>query len=222
MRRAGVRHTSRVRAMNCQNCGAAMELVESRRYFRCRHCGAFHFPQSVEADGIRIVGHLPDGRKCPVCATAMAQAMLDDDHPVDFCARCRGVLLPRETFAGVTNKRRAWATSPPAEPVPLERQALHRQLACPKCGGPFETYPHYGPGNVVIDSCATCDVIWLDFGEMRQIVDAPGRDRGSRHTPRIDDDYVRQGPHPATDDDDDTSRRRGDPLGFLMDVMLDD
>jgi Zn-finger nucleic acid-binding protein len=199
-----------------------MELIESRRYFRCRHCGTCHFPQSVEADGIRIVGHLPDAPKCPVCATGMAHAVLDDRYPIDFCAKCRGILLRRETFADVTSKRRAWVTSPPVEPVALERQALRRELACPKCGGRFETYPHLGPGNVVIDNCPKCDVIWLDFGEMQQIVDAPGRDRGIQHTPRIDDEYVRQGPRRADDDDAATwSRRRGDPLGFLMDVMLD-
>ena len=209
--------------MNCQNCGAAMALVEPRGYFRCGHCGSYHFPQSIEADGIRIIGHLPDAPKCPVCATGMAHALLDNHHPIDFCAKCRGVLLSRPTFADVTDTRRAWATSPPAEPVPFEREAMHRELACPKCGGRFETHPHYGPGNVVIDSCAKCDVIWLDFGEMQQIVDAPGRDRGSRHVPRIDDEYVRQGPPRVDDVDDDTgSRRRGDPLRFLMEGMLDD
>jgi Zn-finger nucleic acid-binding protein len=41
-------------------------------------------------------------------------------------------------------------------------------------------HPYYGPGNVVVDSCTTCDLIWLDFGELKQIVDAPGRDRGLR------------------------------------------
>jgi Zn-finger nucleic acid-binding protein len=49
----------------------------------------------------------------------------------------------------------------------------------------LETHPYYGPGNVVIDSCAACDVIWLDFGELKQIVDAPGRDRGSRQLPPV-------------------------------------
>jgi Zn-finger nucleic acid-binding protein len=42
------------------------------------------------------------------------------------------------------------------------------------------THPYYGPGNVVIDNCAECDAIWLDFGELKQIVSAPGRDRGTR------------------------------------------
>jgi Zn-finger nucleic acid-binding protein len=93
--------------------------VESRRFFQCRHCGTYHFPETVEYDGTRVVGHSADGPKCPVCATGMSHALLDDDHRIDFCGRCRGVLLPRATFAHVTNKRRAWAISPPAEPVPV-------------------------------------------------------------------------------------------------------
>jgi Zn-finger nucleic acid-binding protein len=155
----------------------------------------------------------------------MAHAVLDDEHAVDFCTRCRGVLLPRAAFAMVTNKRRAWAATPPAEPVPLDRRDLRRELTCPTCRGRFETYAHYGPGNVVIDSCTRCDLIWLDFGEMRQIVDAPGSDRGSRHVPRIDDDYVRTGPPREADDDEEerTSwlllRRRRNTLAQLFDLI---
>lgn len=203
--------------MNCPNCAAAMELVESRRYFRCRHCGTYHFPESVEADGIRVVGQPSNAPACPVCRTPMAHALLDGDHPIDFCARCRGVLLPRATFATVVNKRRAWAAGPPAEPVPLDRRELHRELACPRCAGRFDTYPHLGPGSVVIDNCTRCDLIWLDFGEMKQMVDAPGRDRGSRQTPRVDGGYVRTGSagevkQPAIDD----------PLSFLVDALRRD
>jgi Zn-finger nucleic acid-binding protein len=202
--------------MNCTNCGAAMELVESRRYFQCRHCGTFHFPDGTEADGIRIVGTPADAPACPVCKVPMAHALLDGDHPVDFCASCRGALLPRATFAGVINKRRAWATDPPAEPIPLDRRDLARELACPRCRRRFDTYPHYGPGNVVIDSCTSCDLVWLDFGEIRQIVDAPGRDRGSRHMPRIDDDYVRNGP-PALEEDPPMARN---PLHVLFNLLF--
>jgi Zn-finger nucleic acid-binding protein len=213
--------------MNCPNCGAAMQLIESRRYFQCRHCGTFHFPTTVEADGIRVTGQPAGAPGCPVCRVPMAHALLDDDHPIDFCATCRGMLLPRATFAGVTQKRRAWAATPPAEAVPLNRLELHRELKCPGCGGRFETYPHLGPGSVVIDNCVRCDLVWLDFGEMRQIVDAPGRDRGARHVPRVDDEYVRQGPPGGADDDEDRPllgrrRRIKDPLGLMIDAMLGD
>ena len=46
------------------------------------------------------------------------------------------------------------------------------------------THPYYGPGNVTIDSCEGCELVWLDFGELRQIVDAPGKDRGTKEMPR--------------------------------------
>ena len=210
--------------MNCSSCGAAMELVESRRYFRCGHCGCYHFPETIEAEGIRISGTPANAPGCPVCADPMSHAVLDDEHVVDFCTRCRGVLLPRAAFAMVTNKRRAWATTPPAEPVPLDRRQLRRELTCPKCSSRFETYPHYGPGNVVIDNCARCDLMWLDFGEMNQIVEAAGSDRGSRHVPRIDDSYVRKGPVREEDDGEEDQdswlrlRRRRNAFALLFDL----
>ena len=202
-----------------------MELIESRRYFRCRHCGNYHFPEAVEADGIRIVGHRPAAPHCPVCKAPMAHALLDNDDPIDFCAKCRGILLPRVTFARVVDKRRAWAASPPAEPMPLERRQLERKLFCPRCSGRFETYAHFGPGNVVIDNCTRCDIIWLDFGEMRQIVDAPGKDRGTRHTAPADDEYVRLGPFRSRDDEngaDPRSLYRADPLSLLASFIFGD
>jgi Zn-finger nucleic acid-binding protein len=45
------------------------------------------------------------------------------------------------------------------------------------------THPYYGPGNVVIDNCPACAVIWLDHGELTAIRDAPGRDRGRADSP---------------------------------------
>ena len=68
-------------------------------------------------------------------------------------------------------------------------------------------------------------MIWLDFGEMRQIVDVPGKDRGTRQTAPVDDDYIRLGPYRFRDDDgvdDPRSVRRADPLSFLMYVIFGD
>jgi hypothetical protein len=47
----------------------------------------------------------------------------------------------------------------------------------------MSTHPYFGPGNVVIDNCEACELAWLDFGELAQIVDAPGKDRGTRGMP---------------------------------------
>ena len=48
----------------------------------------------------------------------------------------------------------------------------------------MSTHPYFGPGNVVIDNCEACELVWLDFGELKQIVNAPGKDRGTREMPR--------------------------------------
>lgn len=209
--------------MNCSNCGAAMTLVESRRYFRCDHCGAYYFPETVEADGIRVLGQSAEAPRCPVCTIGMTHAVLDGEFPIEFCVRCRGLLLSRPAFALVTTKRRAWAATPPSEPVPFDRQELHRRLVCPKCGSHFDTYPHLGPGNVVIDNCARCDLIWLDFGEMRRIEDAPGKDRGTKHVPRIDEDFIRSGGAAPRGDNDreGAGSEAADPLGLLLDVIFE-
>lgn len=207
--------------MNCPNFGAAMDLIESRRYLRCAHCGTFHFTDAGPAsDGIRVVGTPADALGCAVCRVPMAHAVIDNHDPIDFCSGCRGVLLPRTTFVMVIGRRRAWAVTPSVEPGPLDRLELGRGLSCPRCNQRFETFPHYGPGNVVIDNCARCDVIWLDYGEMRQIVDAPGRDRGGRHIP-MSDDEVRSGPsEEAVENDQRGDLASSDPLTLLLHALF--
>ena len=157
-----------------------MELFASRGYFYCRYCGSFHFPDTAPDQGVRVLAESKEPLPCPVCRTKLATAVLDDAHAVHYCQACRGVLLARGSFAQVIQHRRAWATDPPAPPVLLRKEELDRKVPCPKCAGTLLAHPYYGPGNVVIDSCTTCDLIWLDFGELKQIVDAPGRDRGLR------------------------------------------
>ena len=157
-----------------------MQLVEARGYFFCRYCGSFHFPETAGDDGIRILGNAQKPMACAICAQPLASAMLDESFPVHYCRNCRGVLLPRSSFATVVQTRRAWATDQPGPTIPLNRADLDRKVTCPACSAAMITHPYYGPGNVVLDNCRTCDLIWLDFGELKQIVAAPGRDRGTR------------------------------------------
>ena len=41
----------------------------------------------------------------------------------------------------------------------------------------MEAHSYCGPGNVVIDSCESCSLNWLDHGELARIAQAPD-DRG--------------------------------------------
>jgi Zn-finger nucleic acid-binding protein len=190
-----------------------MELFERRRYYFCRYCGSFHFLDTPEADGVRILETPAQPRPCARCGGTLATAQLDAAHPVQCCTACRGVLLPRATFAHVVQTRRTWAVTPPAVPLALNRAELERVTGCPACSTRMDTHPYYGPGNVIIDSCAACDLIWLDFGELKQIADAPGADRGIRKpAPRATSDTLLPRERATL-----TANIDVEPLNFLLD-----
>ena len=160
-----------------------MELFAVRGHFFCRYCGSFDFPPTAGTDGIRVLDDANSTLPCGVCSKPLAVAVLDAAHQVRYCRNCRGVLMARSTFAAVVHARRAWTSEPPAPPVPLDRGELARKIVCPECRSSMAVHPYYGPGNVVMDSCERCNAVWLDFGELRQITDAPGADRGRRDGP---------------------------------------
>ena len=88
--------------------------------------------------------------------------------------------MPRRSFAEIIRRRRAWADGPSVTPIPPEDREMRRQVTCPQCGERMIADRYYGPGNIMMDSCVGCDVVWLDYGELRQVIDAPGVDRGAR------------------------------------------
>ena len=175
--------------MNCQHCSAPMTLFRERGYFYCEHCGSFHFPPA-SADGVRLLGEAPEGIDCPVCRAPLLVATLDDRYHGYRCESCRGMLFLRSSFRQAIQSRRARALGPADPPRQLPRRELARRLTCPRCERPMHTHPYYGPGNTVIDTCDPCNLIWLDPGELDQIVHAPGRDRGLalQPTPEPPDD----------------------------------
>jgi len=163
--------------MNCENCGAPMVLVRDRDYFFCEYCGNFHFPQPSE-DGVRLLDEAHENFSCPVCKLNLNQAALDGAR-VYTCPNCRGLLIPLIIFGEMVKRLRARAKGPADKPQPLDLGQLKRQVNCPSCHQRMSTHPYYGPGNIIIDTCIECGLIWLDPGELRQVLDAPGRDRGA-------------------------------------------
>jgi Zn-finger nucleic acid-binding protein len=190
-----------------------MELSARRRYYFCRYCGSFHFLDTPETDGIRVLETTGQAPACPRCSTKLATAQLDDAHPVHCCGKCRGVLLPRGTFAHVVYMRRTWAAAQPIPPLPLDRRELERVINCPQCSRRMDVHPYYGPGNVIIDSCTACDLVWLDFGELKQISDAPGADRGVRKQP------IPREPVPLSPREASLCAPETDVLGVLFDLL---
>lgn len=155
-----------------------MELFDRRRYYHCNHCGTFHFIKSPEVDGVRVLRPRDTRLPCPLCQAPLMHALLDERGLVDHCQQCRGLLMARATFGDAVSWRRAQVSGPPTPPTPIDPRELKRRITCPSCHSRMDVHPYYGPGNIVIDSCSGCDLIWLDHGELKTITDAPGRDRG--------------------------------------------
>jgi Zn-finger nucleic acid-binding protein len=149
--------------MNCANCGAALEPVGNRNYFRCPYCQTFCFPEETE-DGVAVVGG-ETPLDCPICSKQLTRAAIEG-HAVSYCKTCRGFLASNETFGVLVQLKRA--RNGPAPPVPLAfaPAELKRRVKCPRCRKPMDTHPYFGGGNAVIDTCDRCFLVWLDAGEL--------------------------------------------------------
>lgn len=161
--------------MNCSNCGAPLAVVEGREYLQCPCCRSLHFPEPLEISADRIV---PLGQPATIeCPQGHGRLILGtlDGRRVLFCEACRGILVPSDDFAWLVQLRRGAHRGPDDKPHPLEPEQLEQEVHCPACEAAMEVHPYYGPGNVVIDSCRRCRLVWLDCGELARIERAPGR-----------------------------------------------
>jgi Zn-finger nucleic acid-binding protein len=158
--------------MNCPTCGGALRLEADKDFLICDFCKNMYFPDP-DADGVRLLGE-PAAHSCPVCGVPLAHAAVCGCRLL-ACERCRGLLIPMDAFMAVIDGLKsqahttAWARQHP-DPRDLERRTL-----CPACGRAMDTHFYGGSGNVVMDSCSTCHLNWLDYGELRRIVQAPDR-----------------------------------------------
>ena len=114
---------------------------------------------------------------CPHCHQRLQVAMIDE-FKVAGCEKCHGILLQTRNFADLVKSGRAEFQGVEGAAGELDQASLTYGRDCPACGSRMDTHPYYGPGNVVIDSCLECHLVWLDHSELFQIIRAPGhRDR---------------------------------------------
>ena len=163
--------------MNCPNCGAPMALVRNRPAWTCSHCNTTVRMDTGLGDGVHVNAGVPSAYECPVCHRPMVAATLAEEHRIDACTGCEGLLLPLPLFATTITEKRQLALTPAVTPAPASPRELRRPLDCPNCGEKMITDWYYGPGNTVIDRCEACALVWLDGGELQRVIDAPGPDR---------------------------------------------
>jgi Zn-finger nucleic acid-binding protein len=94
-------------------------------------------------------------------------AHVRDGVEADVCSQCHGVWFSRPALEACVRKFSANAALPTA-PVLLRASPLLQRLPCPACQ-PDRLVTHRHDGTEV-DSCPRCHGVWLDQGEMEQIL----------------------------------------------------
>jgi Zn-finger nucleic acid-binding protein len=152
--------------MICPDCDVAMQSVGNHPHFHCLQCGAFHFPEET-GDGVTVVGDSV-GAACPVCRLPLQSTLLEKET-VCYCDRCHGFLTPIDSFGRIVWSRRARHSPNEQRTAPFDPAELRRVLKCPDCGERMDAHPYSGGGNAVVDTCESCNLIWLDAGELAVI-----------------------------------------------------
>ena len=159
---------------NCPACGAPLTIRPDTEGFQCEFCHKVFFPgeddKGVEVSGESSVASL----NCPVCFQPLANASLEKTA-VLFCTQCHGLLMRMEAVEGVVDELRA-SIENDAVQASADRDDLKRVIQCPQCNRRMDTHRYAGPGNVVVDSCDNCSLIWFDRGEVTRIAHAPDED----------------------------------------------
>ena len=160
---------------HCHTCGAPVNTLVSTGRLSCDYCGTVHNlrPEAGSNDRVSWINEDAD-HACPNCRIPLSRALVDSEK-VEACRQCLGILMVREGFSTVVESRRVQFRGTEERPVLYDPRALEHSLDCLACRKRMDTHPYYGPGNVVIDSCHECALIWVDTGELTQIEKAPGR-----------------------------------------------
>lgn len=160
--------------MNCTNCGGPMKLLLDRQQFYCEYCTSVFFPEENK-DGVRILDAASQ-TSCPVCKILLVYGYVNQTQTL-YCQKCKGMLIDQDTFLLIINFLRARSTWPPIIPPPVNLVEMEREINCPDCGRLMSTHLYGGPGNLVVDNCIYCSLLWLDNAEFSRVVRAPGRER---------------------------------------------
>jgi Zn-finger nucleic acid-binding protein len=152
---------------------------------------------------VRVLAQVQDA--CPVCSLPLYQATLGQS-PLEYCTKCHGMLIAMMEFQSLIDAART--ASGPLASLPADVHQLDRTIACPHCHHSMEAHFYAGAGNVVMDTCETCCLHWLDHDELARIAQAVASEATANS---VDDD-------PASFYDP-TPDRDPDPASEVIDLL---
>ncbi len=145
--------------------------------------------ESYSIDGINMLERQVDVG-CPRCADQQLRIGMLAGSKLAACMGCHGCLAQSGVLATLVRVLRGAYSGEDIDTAPINPDELHVACHCPACLQPMETHAYGGPGNVVIDSCASCNLVWLDASELTQIIQAPGDREPVAGVPSIEEHIV--------------------------------
>lgn len=113
---------------------------------------------------------------CPRCKTRgeisyLKKANLDNIQ-VDICEKCGGIWFDKDELGQATKVTQEEIQK--LESLLENTQQIEKfedvELNCPTCDLPMMKYRYMYTSNIYIDSCEKCGGIWIDKGELIQII----------------------------------------------------
>ena len=144
-----------------------MSVEEGQAFFHCQYCGGYDFPEPNQ-DGVALLDEVTS-LACPTCGELLVSAIITDIS-IFSCPKCRGNLIKQSRLLPILREAKPQNPGNTDSRDIQDKSELTRKAACPSCHKTMAVYPYGGPGNIIIQGCGQCKLIWLDFGELSRIV----------------------------------------------------
>ena len=110
------------------------------------------------------------GYDCPRCETAMTVIQMEGVE-IEHCENCGGICLDYGELDMVADDMTGSLEYSTLTDDKLETNDGRLLIACPKCAvsPAMRKIEFLGVGDIVLDRCDSCGVIWLDKDELDQI-----------------------------------------------------
>jgi len=114
---------------------------------------------------------------CPRDHSGLVPQPFESIVQVDHCASCGGVFLDKGELEKIENAAAKEYANQVEDPdggaqqaCEMAKQLERKDATCPKCNTEMEKQEYGFCSEVLIDSCPGCGGIWLDHGELKEIM----------------------------------------------------
>ena len=144
-----------------------MNVDEGENFFHCEYCGSYDFPDPNQ-DGVALLDEV-SLFACPLCRKPLVAASIKNIR-IFSCPNCRGNLIDQSKMLPILRQAQPLDSISENLDHIQNKSELTRTAVCPSCQKMMNVYPYGGPGNIIIQGCEHCRLIWLDFGELSRII----------------------------------------------------